>query len=215
MLFRFLFCCLLLLSVPVAAQVTTGSTTAPAAVAEIQDDAIRESIDGILTELEGYGGVDVTVRSGIVTLTGEVLDASRLTRLEMLVQGHRWCDRGGIPGCRKHRCHRAAEPGNRAVARPVWSVASHTFRLLQWRCWRVLLWFSAGFLLARMRQPWDRLAPNAFIADIYRQIVRLVFIVAGAVVLLDILNATALLGTILGAAGLVGLAIGFCRQGYG
>ena len=30
-----------------------------------------------------------------------------------------------------------------------------------------------GVLLARMRTPWTRIAPNEFIADIYRQIVRL------------------------------------------
>jgi small conductance mechanosensitive channel len=51
--------------------------------------------------------------------------------------------------------------------------------------------------------------PNAFIADIYRQIVRLGFVVLGVVLALDLLNLTALLGTILGAAGIIGLAIGF------
>ena len=50
---------------------------------------------------------------------------------------------------------------------------------------------------------------NAFIADIYRQLVRLAFVVAGLVAGLDILGASALLSTILGAAGIVGLAIGF------
>ena len=69
--------------------------------------------------------------------------------------------------------------------------------------------FIAGILLARMRRPLDRIAPNAFIANIYRQILRMVFFVSGLVIALDILGATALLGTILGAAGIVGLAIGF------
>jgi len=64
-------------------------------------------------------------------------------------------------------------------------------------------------LIARMSYPWDRIAPNAFIANIYRQIVRMAFFVSGLVIALDILGATALLGTILGAAGIVGLAIGF------
>ena len=63
--------------------------------------------------------------------------------------------------------------------------------------------------LARRKQPWDRLSPNAFIADIYRQIVRLVFVIGGLVIALDIVGATALLSGILGAAGIVGLAIGF------
>ena len=66
-----------------------------------------------------------------------------------------------------------------------------------------------GLALARLRNPWERLAPNAFIADIYRQIIRLAFIIAALVVALDILGATALLSGILGAAGIVGLAIGF------
>ena len=66
-----------------------------------------------------------------------------------------------------------------------------------------------GFPIARLRQPWDRFAPNAFIAEIYRQLVRLVFVLTGLVLALDVMNATALLSTILGAAGIIGLALGF------
>lgn len=66
-----------------------------------------------------------------------------------------------------------------------------------------------GFFIVKMRQPCNRLAPNAFIADIYRQILRLGFMVGGLVVALDIMGATALLSTILDAAGIIGLAIGF------
>ena len=56
---------------------------------------------------------------------------------------------------------------------------------------------------------WDRIAPNAFIAGIYRQAFRFLCGIVGMVVALDLLGAAALLGTILGAAGIVGLAIGF------
>ena len=66
-----------------------------------------------------------------------------------------------------------------------------------------------GFAIARMRQPWNRIAPNAFIAELYRQLVRLMFIVGALVIALDVMNATALLSTILGAAGIIGLALGF------
>jgi small conductance mechanosensitive channel len=72
-----------------------------------------------------------------------------------------------------------------------------------------LLVVFAGFFMARRKWPWDSIAPNAFIADIYRQVVRLSFIMLGVVLALDLLNLTALLGTILGAAGIIGLAIGF------
>jgi small-conductance mechanosensitive channel len=66
-----------------------------------------------------------------------------------------------------------------------------------------------GIFIANRRQPWERLAPNAFIAEILRTALKLAAIVAGFVVALDILGATALLSTILGAAGIAGLAIGF------
>ena len=68
---------------------------------------------------------------------------------------------------------------------------------------------ATGFLITRYKWPSDKIAPNMFIADIYRQNLRLAFVIAGVVVALDILNATALLSTILGAAGIIGLAIGF------
>jgi small-conductance mechanosensitive channel len=71
----------------------------------------------------------------------------------------------------------------------------------------VIVWL--GLRIARARQPWERLAPNLFIAELYRQIVRITFMIGALVIALDILNATALLSTILGAAGIIGLALGF------
>jgi small-conductance mechanosensitive channel len=72
-----------------------------------------------------------------------------------------------------------------------------------------LLLAAAGWLVARARWPWDRIAPNGFIDDILRASLRLLFAVLGVVLALDILGAAALLGTLLGAAGIVGLAVGF------
>jgi small-conductance mechanosensitive channel len=56
---------------------------------------------------------------------------------------------------------------------------------------------------------WDRISPNAFIAGLYRQAFRVASGIVGIVVALDVMGAAALLGTILGAAGIIGLAIGF------
>lgn len=67
-------------------------------------------------------------------------------------------------------------------------------------------------LASRFTRPgrfWSRLAPNDFIADIYRRVARLVVVIGALVLALDILGATAFLGTVLGAAGLIGLAVGF------
>ncbi|WP_238366012.1 mechanosensitive ion channel family protein [Mesobacterium pallidum] len=173
-----------------------------------QDAAIAVRIRDILHELDGYEDITVSVSSGIVTLRGTTLDtasAQRLNELVARVQGVVAIENEVVetadvvrrlnPALERFRT-RATQL---VIALPLLAIAAAVFLL-------VLL---IGLLLARMRQPWERLAPNAFIADIYRQVVRLVFGIAGLVIALDVLNATALLSTILGAAGIVGLAIGF------
>jgi len=173
-----------------------------------QDAAIANRIRAILAELEGYEDVTVMVKSGIVTLRGTTLDAQKAAALNDLVSRV-----DGVVAIENEVIESTdvVERLNPAVKR-------FQDRMNQMIAWTPLLLIALcaflivaflGVLLARMKQPWDRFAPNAFIADIYRMLIRLAFVVAGIVVALDILNATALLGTILGAAGIIGLAIGF------
>lgn len=173
-----------------------------------QDAAIAERIRTILRELDGYADVTVAVRSGIVTLRGTTLDAAKARLLNELVSRV-----DGVVAIEND-----VVENTDVVKRLDPAVKRFQDRLSQMIAWAPLLLIAGaafvivafiGVLLARLHQPWDRLAPNAFIADIYRMLLRLVFVVGGVVVALDILNATALLGTILGAAGIVGLAIGF------
>ncbi|QBF33084.1 mechanosensitive ion channel family protein [Thalassococcus sp. S3] len=196
-----------------APPLTAQDVNQPTGTITVEDSASRDAaiavrIRDILGELEGYDNVTVTVSSGIVTLRGTTLDAASAARLNNLA--------GRVEGVvaienNVSETTDVVERLNPAVDRfkarlaqllaflPLIGVALAAFFLVVF----------IGILLARLRNPWERIAPNAFIADIYRQIVRLVFIVGGLVVALDILGATALLGTILGAAGIVGLAIGF------
>ncbi|MCB1363101.1 MAG: mechanosensitive ion channel [Rhodobacteraceae bacterium] len=173
-----------------------------------QDAAIANRIRDILAELEGYGDITVTVNSGIVTLRGTTLDSAAAQRLNDLVGRVQ-----GVVAIRNEirETTDVVERLNPAVerfrARVVQFVAFLPLFLVALAVAGVIT--LAGLALARLAQPWNRLAPNAFIADIYRQILRLAFIVAALVVALDILGATALLSTILGAAGIAGLAIGF------
>ncbi len=173
-----------------------------------QDAAIAVRIRDILGELDGYRNVTVTVSSGIVTLRGTTIDSAAATRLNEIARRVQ-----GVVAIRNEVVESTdvVERLNPAMQRfrarffqfiaflPLISVGMVAFAVVTY----------IGFWIARRRQPWDRIAPNAFIADIYRQIIRLAFVIAGIVVALDILNATALLSTILGAAGIIGLAIGF------
>ena len=172
------------------------------------DVAIANRIRDILAELEGYDDVSVAVSSGIVTLRGTTLDMAAAARLNELV--------GRVVGvvAIKNDVHETTDVARRlnpAVerfkARAYQTMAFMPLAVIALGVFFLVVFI--GFFLARRQQPWNRLSPNAFIADIYRQIVRLLFIIGGLVIALDIVGATALLSGILGAAGIAGLAIGF------
>ncbi len=195
---------------PLAAQ--TDGTQPDGAISvesdRAQDFATRDRIMAILGQLDGYSDVRATVSNGIVTLRGTVVDAGRIEDLNALVARVE-----GVVAIENTVMETTdvVERLNPAIERMydrVEQVVAFSPLILVALTAAALMWLF-GFWLARRSWPWDRIAPNAFIADIYRQVVRLAFIVLGVVLALDLLNATALLGTILGAAGIVGLAIGF------
>lgn len=209
---RLILCLLLLIALPHAPAVAQTSDQPEGTIAvegdTTADAAIAKRIRAILRELEGFEKVGVSVSSGIVTLRGTTLDAAsgeRLSELAGRVEGvvairNEVRESTDVSERLNPAVDRFRDRMEQAVAfLPLALVALGVFALI----------VVAGLALARLRNPWERLAPNAFIADIYRQIIRLAFIIAALVVALDILGATALLSGILGAAGIVGLAIGF------
>ncbi|MDG1354502.1 MAG: mechanosensitive ion channel [Sulfitobacter sp.] len=202
---------LLCLTMPLGAQAQTASQptgTITVTDSVTQDAAIAVRIRGILAELDGFDDITVAVSSGIVTLRGNTLDMPTAQRLNELV--------GRVEGVVAienevtettdvvQRLNPAVE---RFKVRAKQMIAFLPLAMIALGLFVVIV--LLGFAIARRKQPWDRLAPNAFIADIYRQILRLAFVIGGLVAALDIVNATALLSGILGAAGIVGLAIGF------
>ena len=172
------------------------------------DAAIDRRIEAIVGELQGYEGVSVDVREGIVTFAGEVLDAEAIPRLDELAARV-----DGVVAVQNDVTE------NTDVSRRLDPVVERfADRTRQFVGYLPLLAIAvaagavviaAGFALARWQAPWRKLAPNAFIAEIYRIVLRLAALLAGVVVALDILNATAILTGLLGAAGIVGLAVGF------
>lgn len=193
-------------AIPTFAQQANGTITTENSAQ--QDAAIAMRIREILSELGNYQDVTVIVNEGVVTLRGTTTSAVEAIELDPLATRVE-----GVVAVRNQVTETTdiAERLNPAIERfqsridqfivflPLALIAGAAFALV------VII----GFALARMRQPWERLAPNTFIAEIYRQLLRIVFVIFGIVIALDILNATALLSTILGAAGIIGLALGF------
>jgi len=193
-------------ALPVAAQDATGPITS---ISSAEADAqLATRLRDILGELEGYTDVTVVVSDGVVTFRGTTETAAAATELESLA-----VRLDGVVAVRNEVTEtadlaRRLDPAwDRFQARVDQAIIKLPLVLIAGALFALIV--ALGLLIAKSRWPWDRLAPNAFIANIYRQLVRIIFVILGAVLALDVLNATALLGTILGAAGIIGLAIGF------
>ncbi|WP_245897581.1 mechanosensitive ion channel family protein [Palleronia abyssalis] len=170
------------------------------------DAAIANRLRAILAALD-RSEIAVAVQAGVVTLDGDIADPSVSAEVVGIAERIE-----GVVAVRNQLAalddlsqqidpafQRFRARADQFLARlPLFFLAAVIFMAI----------VALGVLLSR-RQFWDRLAPNAFIAGIYRQAFRAACVIAGIVVALDLLGAVALLGTILGAAGIVGLAIGF------
>ena len=197
---------LLILTLALPALGQTGQINTESGVTE--DAAIATRIRDIKGELDGYSDVTVQVNAGIVTLRGKTLDSEHATRLAELASRV-----NGVVAVENEITEttvlreRLIPAMERFEARMIQFVAF--LPLLAVALLAFLLVLSVGFTLARLKQPWNRISPNEFIADIFRLVLRIASVIAGIVVALDILGATALLSTFLGAAGIIGLAISF------
>ena len=186
---------------PPQPQIAVGAGAVP-------DAEIAARIDGILAAVPGLAGVSVAVSGGVVTLSGSVPEsaaAERIAGIAQRVEGVVTVENGieastDVAERLTPGLGRIEERLRQTLAvLPLLAIGLAAFAAIA----------ALGWLLTRSRGLFDRIAPNAFIADIFRQIVRIVFFFAGIVVALDLLGATALLGTLLGAAGIIGLAVGF------
>ena len=204
-----------LAAVPAFAQdaAPTGEEAAPAPAIAVTSDASADAaiagrIRALYDEIEGLRDVGVSVEAGVVTLTGTVVDAEAQGEAEALAQ--RVTDVAAVENeiALDTNVQRRLAPVLKRTEARLWNLLG----LLPLLLIAILVFglvLLLGLFVASRSWPWDRLAPNGFIAQLMRQAVRLVFIALGLVLALDVLGATALLGTVLGAAGLVGLAVGF------
>ncbi|MBA3563769.1 MAG: mechanosensitive ion channel [Gammaproteobacteria bacterium] len=175
---------------------------------ERSDAAIEQRIRSILQSATGSGAIGIAVDAGVVTLTGTAPDAAAADEAEEIARRVE-----GVVTVRnqieletsvEERLNPAIE---RLSARAVKAVS--LVPLIGVVLLLFTLFVLAGWWLARPRRLWARIAPNVFIADLIRQVVRLVFIAFGLFFALDLLGATAVMGTLLGAASILGLAVGF------
>jgi small-conductance mechanosensitive channel len=195
---------------PDAATPTAEATISAEPDTTTADDRIAERIRGIFGELPSLAGVDVAVSKGVVTLSGTVADSEDRARAAAIA--------GRVSGVVtvENRIERdtsvgGATAGVKQVTLKFAAFAS-TLPLLGAALIVWLVIGLIGYLIAGLVSRWQRLAPNSFLAELLSSAVRFIFVVFGLVVALNMLGAGALMGAVLGGAGVAGIALGFAMR---
>ncbi|MFK8079027.1 MAG: mechanosensitive ion channel family protein [Granulosicoccus sp.] len=175
---------------------------------DLGDTEIRQRLISILSEIDRLQQVTVSVSNSVVQLQGQVesneakTEANTLaTALEGVVKVDNQVEVTRDVSVRvRSTWQRLLQLGadSRSIL-PLALLATGTV---------ILFWYLAK-IVARQTRLWSKLAPNAFIATIIGSVVRLIILITGIVLALYLLDATSIITTLLGAAGIVGLALGF------
>ncbi|MDG6079134.1 mechanosensitive ion channel [Erythrobacter litoralis] len=174
------------------------------------DDRISGRISGIFAELPAFRNVRVSVREGVVTLVGEVPQQEDIARAEEIA--------GRVSGVVtvENGLERDVSLSSQAGGLATLTGKLNDFlAMLPLFGFALVVWGAIaliGYLLAGLGGLWSRIAPNGFLEELIASAIRFVFIVGGLVVALDIIGAGALLGAVLGGAGVIGLALGFALR---
>lgn len=205
-------CLTLSAALPLQAQSGDGHqlTEAPIGVQSGASDDLRilRRLEELLSEMRGYENVTAEVRGGIVTLTGRTIETEKQEALNQITSRIE-----GVIAVENRVevsldvVERVTPVAERLMRRLVAAVTAAPVLLVAALSGLAVTW--AGFQIAKLHWPWDRLAPNEFMADVLRQILRLIAILAGLMIFLDILGAGAMMTKVFGAMGIVGLAVGF------
>jgi small conductance mechanosensitive channel len=172
-----------------------------------QDRRIEERLRATFAGVEALRGARVSVSAGVVRLTGEV--PSNAAR-ELAGQLARQIEGVALV---ENELQLVQDVGRRLEA--AWDNLRQRgygliglLPLLVVAALVLVLFWYAGRLLAGLPWPYRRI-DNAFLRETARQLVRIGVLIAGALLTLEILDATALVAALLGTAGLVGLVLGF------
>ena len=175
---------------------------------KLNDKQIKKRLEQIYSEFDGLNDLQVTVASSVVTLKGAVdskaaeqkaLDFARNMQGVVEVKNQLITTHDLKKRLDTVQSKFKASAEQMVVEMPLYLLALLIF----------CLFWAVGSWLAKRQQLYRKIAVNFFIADLLGKLVHLICTLLGIVLALSLLDATALLGTILGAAGILGLSISF------
>ena len=208
-----LFIVLIAGAAPAAAQNSTTPVEPAQAAIETRlpatsDTDITKRIRGIFAQIEALREIEVRTSAGVVTLSGTVPNAHDPARAEAIASRV-----AGVVTVENAVARNLAVDSNLT---PALGQFGEDMQGLIRALPLIGAAFGIGFLiallgygLASIDRLWRWIAPNVFLAELIATSIRFIFIVLGLIAVLEVLGATALLGAVLGGAGVIGIALGF------
>ncbi|TXD96715.1 mechanosensitive ion channel [Psychrobacter frigidicola] len=174
----------------------------------LKDNDIRQRISGIFSEIEGLKAIDVNVSQGVVTLSGEAPNEKKAQQAINLT--NRLTDVVTV----EDKISRTLDVQDNVTT--VYQVLKNQSKTLIKALpllfvgivvFAIVTWF--GSWLSNRQKMWQRLTPNPFVAELLAQTVKVIFIIFGLILALSLVGAETILSTLLGGAGVIGIAVGF------
>lgn len=187
----------------------TGGSQAGQAAVLAQDQAIESDLRSRFGLIESLSAVQVQSQAGVVRLSGETLEESdRLLAEKMARAATNVVEVQNNIESGVNLSTRLEPTLDRASARLQRLLTSVPLLFVA----LAVIWFANRLGRRLASTPWLYRwvgAQNAFLRDLIRQAVRLAVVLVGVLMALELLGATAMVGAVLGTAGVVGLAVGF------
>ena len=177
--------------------------------ADGEDERIAARLDEIYANVPSLADVEVSVNEGVVTLSGTAPDDAALERAEAIALGFE------SVVTVENSIERDVSVDIEAGIGGIGDKVAEVWRMLPLVGLAALVGIAIalfGYLLSAFRGLWTRITPNAFLAELIVSAIRFVFVVLGIVVALDMIGAGALMGAVLGGAGVIGIALGFAMR---
>jgi len=177
------------------------------------DKKIRIRLEQIFSELDALKNIKVDVSNGVVELTGNTYSNAETDialQLASQVEGvveveNTVLVNSSLAARLKNTNQHIISIGKQILSGlPIFLVSLLNF----------ILFCLIGDCVSERKRLYGYFTKNKFIAALLGQIVHLIFIIIGLMIALMLLDATALMGTILGAAGVVGFAVRDTVENY-
>ena len=186
----------------------SSSLVAQPSESTADDTRLQTELREVYDEIGALASIEVSVKSGVVELTGEVEDPTAgetAAEIARKFDGVLFVENKiKVSTDVSERVSPALERAwtkleDVASSLPLFGIALVVL---------ILFWFAAR-LVGRINLPGKRLENRPFIENIIRQLVSLVVFLIGVLFVLDLFGVTTLVGAVLGTAGVAGLALGF------